>query len=244
MTCKKCFSLALVLILLMCVFSAMIFTACGNAAQQGSAPSTNQTSTQSTPPASSSTQSTPPPSSSTNQSGSSGSTDSSNDSAPLEALFADLSGWYNAALTSQYTNPSDLNLMLFFSAGFPDQPQTPTDEEWAALSQLPGFYPEMDLIRLPAAQMDAVLTQYFGILLDDMAESAFAGLVYLDSTDCYYFMATGPIRIEGFKATATNVLEDGTIQLQYQSASGISGTAILIQVGDQYLILSNQYTAD
>ena len=160
----------------------------------------------------------------------------------IHALFSDPHGWYNAALTSEYTEATQLNLKMFFHLGFSDQSRTPTAEEWAELEGQPGFNENYDLIRLPADNMDAVLTQYFGITLEDMDESAFEGLVYLESTDCYYFMGTGVHRIEDLCIERTTEQDDGTILVIYTS-SYCSGIVTLEMRNDgDYRILSNEYT--
>lgn len=171
------------------------------------------------------------------------STSPDNDPALFTELFSDLSGWYNAALTSEYTEPAKINLKLLFNLGFSDESRAPTDAEWAELEGQPGFDENFDLFRLPAEQMDAVLTQYFGITLEEMDESAFDGLVYLESTDCYYFMGTGAHRIEGFCLVRTAEQDDGTIQIEYTSDSGVSGIVTVYVTSDgRVLICANQYT--
>lgn len=162
----------------------------------------------------------------------------------INALFGELGGWYNATLTCEYRNVYEINLRAFFGLGFADQSQTPTDAEWAELENQPGFDANLNLFRLPAAQMDAVLTQYFGVTLEELDESCFEGLIYLESTDCYYFMATGSSAIDGFAVTEIRVGNGAWIWVDYTSDSGISGTVVLIQVEDQYQVISNQYTTD
>ena len=141
----------------------------------------------------------------------------------------------------------DLHSVLkeLFYNGFSDESAKPTDAEWEELKDLPGFDINFDLVRLPVDKMNQVLTQYFGITLEDVNAAGFEGLVYLESTDCYYRMCTDASVVENFKATAVEELEDGTVRLSYTGTSYVlgsngAGVAVLKSVGDGYQIISNQ----
>ena len=160
--------------------------------------------------------------------------------ASFNALFGDMRSWYNRALTSLYASPAQVDLKMLFYHGFPEESQTPTDQEWESLKDKPGFDLNFDLIRLPADKMNGVLTHYFGITLEDVNPSGFEGLTYLESTDCYYRMVTDVRVVENFNATAVETLTDGTIRLSYTAEFGEAFVAVLKPVGDGYQILSNQ----
>jgi hypothetical protein len=133
----------------------------------------------------------------------------------FETMFRDPNDWHSRALTCHYQDPSELHLQSIFYCGFDDEGQKPTADEWELLKDKPGFNENYDLIRLPAARMDAILKQYFGISLAQIPESGKSGLVYLPSTDCYYFMATGWYGVESFLAENITHMDDGTIRLEY-----------------------------
>ncbi|MBQ3000736.1 MAG: hypothetical protein IJD63_03200 [Oscillospiraceae bacterium] len=165
--------------------------------------------------------------------------------AEFDALFGPMNSRYNWALTSQYADPTYVNLKELFYNGFSDESAKPTDAEWEELKDLPGFDSNYDLVRLPVDKMNQVLTQYFGITLEDVNAAGFAGLAYLESTDCYYRMCTDASTVENFKATAVEELEDGTVRLYYTGSSYAlgrngAGVAVLRPVGDGYQIISNQ----
>lgn len=165
--------------------------------------------------------------------------------AEFDALFGPMNSRYNWALTSQYANPTFVDLELLFYLGFSDESLKPTDAEWEELKDIPGFDINFDLVRLPVDKMNQVLTRYFGITLEDVDASGFEGLVYLESTNCYYRMGTDTEVVENFKATAVEDLEDGTVRLSYTGTSyalGGNGTgvAVLKPVGDGYQIVSNK----
>lgn len=164
--------------------------------------------------------------------------------AEFDALFGPMNSRYNWALTSQYADPTFVDLELLFYLGFSDESSKPTDAEWEELKDRPGFDINYDLKRLPVDKMNQVLTQYFGITLEDVDASGFEGLVYLESTNCYYRMGTDASVVENFKATAVEVLEDGTIRLSYTGTSYAlgsngAGVAVLKPIGDGYQIISN-----
>lgn len=159
----------------------------------------------------------------------------------METLFGDYNSWYNRALVCEYTSPEELRLVKFFYRGFADEPQQPTDQEWAQLKDQPGFEENFDLFRLPVDKMNTVLTQYFGITLEDVKPEGFENLVYLESTNCYYFMATGALIAENFTALGVGEMDDGTICVEYQCAYPANTVfeVMMKPSGDGYQILSN-----
>ena len=161
--------------------------------------------------------------------------------AVFNALFCDMSSWYNKALLCQYTSLAQLNLKTFFYSGFVGESTKPTDAEWAELNNQPGFDINYDLIRLPVDKMNQVLTDYFGITLDDIDDRAFENLVFLESTNCYYHMATDAMAVENFKATTVGPQEDGTIRVTYTAGfDNESFVVTLVPNGEGYRILSNE----
>ena len=162
----------------------------------------------------------------------------------LESLFGDYNSWYNRALVCEYTWPGELSLLKFFYRGFADEPQQPTDAEWVQLKDQYGFDENYDLFRLPAGKMNDVLKEYFGIELKDLEPECFEGLVYLESTNCYYFMATGALLAENVTVLSAETMEDGTISMEYTCLprDGFVHKMMLRSNGDGYRILSNEIT--
>lgn len=159
----------------------------------------------------------------------------------FNTLFGNMAGWYNRALLCQYTSPTELKLEKVFYLGFADESKKPTDAEWAELKDQPGFDSNYDLIRLPVDKMNQVLTQYFGITLDDIQDSGFDNLVFMESTKCYYHMITDVEAVENFKATAVETQSDGSIRMSYTAGSDNTAfVAVLMPDGDGYKILSNK----
>lgn len=166
-------------------------------------------------------------------------TGKSEDQIAMETLFRG-SSWFNQALTSEYASPKEMSLLSFFYNGFKDESQKPTDQEWAQLKDRQGFNINYDLFRLPVDKMNAVLTEYFGITLADMEPEAFSGLVYLESTDCYYCMHTGWLGVQNFTALSVDRTNDGTVLVRYKGEYYEEEYVITLKPnGDGYRILSN-----
>ena len=104
----------------------------------------------------------------------------------LRLLFSNESGWYARALSSSYADPADVDLAMLFYDGFPDGELT--DAEKLALYGTTDpeemYGPPTD--RLTRANMDAVLTQYFGLTLEQTSKNGLDSFQYLPETDCWY----------------------------------------------------------
>lgn len=159
--------------------------------------------------------------------------------AVFNTLFGDMISWYSRALLCQYASPAQLKLEVLFYSGFADESQEPTDAEWAELQGQAGFDINYDLIRLPVDKMNQVLTDYFGITLDDIDDAGFENLVFLESTNCYYHMVTDAMLLEDFNATAVEHLDDGSIRVSY-TTDNEAFVVTLVQNGEGYRIVSNE----
>lgn len=163
-------------------------------------------------------------------------TGKSEDQIAMEELFKG-SSWYNRALACEYNSPKEMNLRKFFYGGFKGEPQDPTDQEREQLENL-GINLNYDLMRLPVDKMNEVLTEYFGITLADMEPEAFSGLVYLESTNCYYHSTSGWLGVENFEALSVERMDDGRILVRYPYMK-YEYVVTLKPHGDSYQVLSN-----
>ena len=168
--------------------------------------------------------------------------------AKYHALFEIRDGKRNPllyALGHEFSNPQELKLLYFFDGGFDDESPN-TDAEKAGLTQ---YYREdwvnsSDIHRLPKEKMNAQLQKIFGITLKDLPDTAYQGLVYLETTDCYYFLATGVYAdIGGFTIRSVHENTNGTVSVTYTIGSGSPPQSTRIVTlkpnGDSYLVLSN-----
>ena len=152
---------------------------------------------------------------------------------------------YLYALGHEYSNLKELKLLYFFDGGFDDESPN-TDAEKAELKQYyrDDWVNNSDLHRLPRSKMNAELQKIFGITLKDLPDTAYQGLVYLESTDCYYFLATGVYAdIGGFTIKSVNENSNGTVSVTYAIGTGSlpqrTRIVTLKPNGDSYLVLSN-----
>lgn len=150
---------------------------------------------------------------------------------------------YAYVLGIEFASPKELDLYYFYDQGLPGEHQI-TDAEWEELSKLLPFpeYVVGDFNRLPKDKMEAELQAVFGISLEDMSDSAFSRLYYLNTSDSYCFYQSGVSsynKIGSFVELNHN--EDGTVSLTYISGNGNLDVFVitLMPFGDSYQILSN-----
>ena len=147
--------------------------------------------------------------------------------------------WYATGHT--YASPTEISLEKYFDGGF-DGEHEKTDAEYEELKQLVSWtewLDNADFNRLPKDKINAELEKVFGITLEDLPDSAFEGLYYLESTDCYYFLQTGMTSnpmYGSFHTIEHNI--DGTVTLAYDLFSG-TGRITLRPNGDDWLVVSN-----
>lgn len=164
---------------------------------------------------------------------------------PRIAEFQNLLTWksenrfYNTTLTSVYDSPADVDLQMLFYDGFKDESQSPTEQELELLEGKMGqYWKEMDLMRLPVEKMNAVLTELFGITLEETNGVGLDRLVYLEDTDCYYMAHSGTHNAD---LTVSNVAdqEDGSIAVYYSYYLGDFVVRLKLKENGDYQILSN-----
>ena len=99
--------------------------------------------------------------------------------------FAYEGSWFKHILSQTYNSYEELSLSKLFSHGFADEhPITAAELAALQLSEQEKQYPG---VRLPVKKMDKVMRRSVGVPLSYMPEEAFAGLHYLEETDCYYY---------------------------------------------------------
>ena len=159
----------------------------------------------------------------------------------------DFDKWLNKALTSEYADPSKLNLEQFFLSAFREADNAVTASERAQIKELFAHNPDyqelidrLDITRLPVERMNEVLQTCFGITLEDIDEAGFKDLHYLETTNCYYIIGGGASGTEDFQAQSIEVLHDGSICVYYTANEDDTVYALtLVWKGDGYKIHSN-----
>ena len=158
----------------------------------------------------------------------------------LEFLFS-FGGlnWYNLALTSFYDSPEKINLKKLFHNGVLDTGgvQLTKEEKELVIQNLPGYEPYMELVVLPAEEMDRVLEQYFGITLSDCHPEDF-GMYYLESKSSWVLYASDLEACFNLVFESLEERSDGSIAIDY-IGDGRKCTVVILKVGYNFRIISN-----
>ena len=154
----------------------------------------------------------------------------------LERSEAD---WFPRALTSCYDDPAQIDLYQLFYTGIPGADNTPSTAEQAFLENKPGYEPEFDLVRIPTAEMNRVLREYFGITLSETEGIGLEQFLYNEQTDCYYHSLTDT-NLSFREVTAAEELEDGLWHVIYTDERDDHGVVTLRRYDGSWRILSNQ----
>lgn len=120
----------------------------------------------------------------------------------------------NQFLTCLYESPEEINLFSLFYNGTGTY-ENPDDERRAvAETGYGGYYPDTDLTKITAADMDAVLMQYTGLTLAQTSQVDLDAFTYLPAYDAYYFFH-GDTNARGATTFFTGEREGDTIRLYY-----------------------------
>lgn len=150
-------------------------------------------------------------------------------------IFSTLGSWENMALTHTYESSEQLHLAIFFYNGVGEEFTLTADE----LDQLRsyGYSEEYDIQRMSAVKMEEVLSAYFGCQIEDTNTY---GLVYLESTDCYYLWNNDLLVAERFYAFG--LIQDGDVYHMYyilQDDGQPHKLTFQVTADDQIVIHSN-----
>lgn len=132
----------------------------------------------------------------------------------LQELFA-TGGWYAQALTSTYEDPRDVDLVQMFYNGGGRQV---TQEEYDYVQrQLDG--PDTDVMAVSPAEMDAALTEVFGLTLEETNKKGLDGFIFWEETGNYY-LCHGDTNIMTVTFTDVQNLGEGCFTLTYEGWDG------------------------
>ncbi len=159
------------------------------------------------------------------------------------ALYRSEADWYPRALTSFYDDPTQMDLFQLFYNGIPGGDNTLSEAEKRYLKALPGYFPELDTVRIPAQEMDRVLKQYFGITLEETAGIGLANFLYIEGQDCYYHSHSDS-NLSFWVVTMVEEMGDDVWRVKYERNPDYGGAkspgAITLRlVEDQWQVLSN-----
>lgn len=149
-------------------------------------------------------------------------------------------GWHNSALSQQYAAVEEMKLILFLGCGFEGESDSPTDGEWEELKDEVGFDINLDLCRLPVQLMNDVLTDCFDLTLANFSDACFEGMLYLESTDCWYSCSKIVTSVNQFQAVYVERLDDNIIRVFYTCENYDDVHVVTLAAkADSYVIMSN-----
>lgn len=155
----------------------------------------------------------------------------------------------NLALSSFYDCPEKVDLYQLFYNGFGLEIQEP-DREFVkqAVQGTDLDIDSYDLIKLPAEEMNEILTKYFGITLEQSEKVGLDKFYYCEEKDTYY-LAHNDALINEIEIREAFYEEDGSLCVIYTNASVYDYydneehlkecVARLEKAGEEYLFLSN-----
>ena len=118
----------------------------------------------------------------------------------LEELFSCQVSFYNLALASVYADPADVDLYPFFYNGIP------------GLDRIQEEVGQCEC--MPRAEMDRVLSRYFGLTLEETAGRGLENFYYDAETDCCYHSHSDACSL-AVRVDDVRKLEDGTVLFTY-----------------------------
>jgi len=149
----------------------------------------------------------------------------------------------NQFLSSLYSSPEQIDLLELFYCGNGLEENLATDEEVSAVLDNVGWdFADCDLEKNSRANMDAILTQYMGLTLDDTNGVGLEKMTYLPEYDAYYYLH-GDTNYR-MSVTFTDGEREGDIIRLFYDDTFMGGSKVLTlrETDGRYLFLSNQLT--
>lgn len=146
--------------------------------------------------------------------------------------------WYPLALNSFYETPAQIDLYQLFYNGIPGADNTLTAAERAFLNTCPGYEPEYDLDRIPAAEMDRVLQAYFGTTLEQTEGIGLEKFLYWKEQDCYYHCHSDS-NLFFVEIVHCEEVKDRLWRIVYTTQQGGSQVVTLMQVNSGWQVIAN-----
>lgn len=152
-------------------------------------------------------------------------------------------------LCSEYDTPEAIDLSELFYNGVYDRGEGWTidglsEEEMALLAEFDSSAPYLDVVKVTAAEMEAVLQEKLGLGLEETQKNGLENFYYLAEYDSYY-LVHGDANLDWCTVTSGTWESDDRLVLEYtKEYEGGQWTATLQKTDDGYLFLSNRKTDD
>lgn len=146
----------------------------------------------------------------------------------------------NMLLSSEYSQPDEINLFQLFYNGVGGVLNEVSENELSMLTELCGDAPYLDVVKITANEMDAFLQEKMGISLEETQKIGLDSFYYLEQYDSYYLIM-GDSNFDWCTVTSGTWESNNKLMLKYEKEyEGGQWVVTLQKTDDGYLFISNQ----
>lgn len=157
-----------------------------------------------------------------------------------EFFNGDITNMNNMPLSSEYSQPDEINLFELFYNGVGGAFGEVSEDELSMLTELCSDAPYLDIIKITANEMDAFLQEKMGISLAETKKTGLDSFYYLEQYDSYYLIK-GDSNFDWCMVTSGTWESNNKLILKYEKEyEGGQWVVILQKTDDGYLFISNQ----
>ena len=157
-----------------------------------------------------------------------------------EFFNGDITNMNNMLLSSEYSQPDEINLFELFYNGVGGAFGEVSEDELSMLTELCSDAPYLDIIKITANEMDAFLQEKMGISLAETKKTGLDSFYYLEQYDSYYLIM-GDSNFDSCMVTSGAWESNNKLILKYEKEyEGGQWVVILQKTDDGYLFISNQ----
>lgn len=145
----------------------------------------------------------------------------------------------NMLLSSEYSTPGEIDLFQLFYNGTGGGAEQISTEELELLTEMDSSAPYLDVVRITAGEMEAILQEKLGMGLAETKKAGLDNFYYLEEYDSYYVVA-GDTNYEHSTVLSGLWESDDTLRLEYSKESEEGQWVVTLQkIKDGYLFVSN-----
>lgn len=157
-----------------------------------------------------------------------------------EFFNGDITNMNNMLLSSEYSQPDEINLFELFYNGVGGAFGEVSEDELSMLTELCSDAPYLDIIKITANEMDAFLQEKMGISLAETKKTGLDSFYYLEQYDSYYLIRVDS-NFDWCMVTSGTWESNNKLILKYEKEyEGGQWVVILQKTDDGYLFISNQ----
>lgn len=145
----------------------------------------------------------------------------------------------NMLLSSEYSNPGEIDLFQLFYNGIGSTAEQISTEELDLLTEMNSAAQYLDIVKVTADEMEAFLQEKLGIGLEETQKTGLDNFCYLEEYDSYYVIA-GDTNLEWCTVVSGIWESDHKLRLVYTKESEEGRWEVTLQkAGAGYLFISN-----